>query len=120
MTATIFNVDDNEEKLILSRRRAVVFIFFVGVVVLALLFLIRIDVDIKHGQIGEYANMVEKTTPILEEPVSIAVNGVDNVTNKTEEYHAMRTAVHENQRDPRTLLSSLFGSLYNMGDFGKN
>ena len=103
---------DEEERFVLSSRRAAIFIFFVGVVVLALLYLIRLDVDIKHGRIGERANIVEKTTPIFEDPVNTAVNGVN-------EEHPNRTAVQEHQRDPRLLLSSLFGSMYGRTDYVK-
>lgn len=117
MMASISTINDNEEKCILSRRRAVIFIFLEGVVVLALLFIIRIDVDIKHGRIGGYANVVERTTPILEAPVSTALNGVDKNNTKTEEYHPLRTAVRETQRDPRILLSSMFGSQYTRSDY---
>lgn len=107
---SLSSLDDNEERFILSRRRVVIFIFFVGLVVLALIFLIRIDVDIKQGQIGEKAHIIEKVTPVLPEPVDTAINGVISKINKGQ---AVTAAVQENQRDPTMLLSALFGSLYN-------
>nr|BDT62705.1 MAG: wsv136-like protein [Metapenaeus ensis nimavirus]GBG35447.1 wsv136-like protein [Metapenaeus ensis nimavirus] len=123
-----FDIDDNEEKFTLSRRRAAIFLFFVGVTILTLLFIIRIDVDIKHGRIGERANIVERTTPLLQEPVDAALNGFsgpasalqpEGAANEddTGHYYPRRVAVQENQRDPRMLLSSLFGSLYGRTDF---
>ena len=103
-----------EDTFTLSRRQAAVLIFFVGVVVLSLLFLIRLDVDIKRGQIGERANIIEKTTPVFEDPVYTAINGVNqpNDAEKENLYHPKRVAAHEHKRDHRLLLSSLFGSMY--------
>ena len=109
-------VDNEEDTFTLSRRRAAALIFFVGVVVLSLLFLIRLDVDIKRGQIGERANIIEKTTPVFEDPVYTAINGVNQrlITNDAEKenlYHPKRVAAHEHQRDPRLLSISLFRSM---------
>ena len=104
-------LDEREEKFILSRRRAVFFVFFVGVVMLSLLFLIRLDIDIKHDQIGERANLIKKTTPIFKEPVAVAINGVSDDTSLNSE------VVQTNQRDPRLLMGSMFGSLYNRPDY---
>ena len=108
---------EEEERFVLSSRRAAIFIFFVGVIVLALLYLIRLDVDIKHGRIGERANIIEKTTPIFEDPVNTAINGVNNKEKMGNVYHPKRTATRELQRDPRSLLSSLFGSVYGRTDY---
>nr|AWQ60321.1 wsv136 [Shrimp white spot syndrome virus]AWQ61145.1 wsv136 [Shrimp white spot syndrome virus] len=60
-------MNENEEKNVLSNRRAVILIFFIGVVILSLLFLIRLDIDIKYGNVGERATIVKKTSPIFKE-----------------------------------------------------
>ena len=103
------------EEFLISALHASLFIFFIGVITIALLILIRIDVDMKM-QIGERANIIERTTPILEDPVLTAISGV--ITNKQQEsnYHPNRIAARKLQRDPRLLLSSLFGSLYGRTD----
>lgn len=104
-------LDEREEKFILSRRRAIIFVFFVGMVMLSLLFLIRLDVDIKHDMIGERANLIKKITPVFREPVAVAINGVSDESSLTSEI------VQANQRDPRLLLGSMFGSFYNRQDY---
>lgn len=103
-------LNENEERT-LSRRRAIVLIFLVGFVVLSLIFLIRMG---QHSRIGEQANIVERLTPIMAGPVAAAVNG-----DTREGGEAARLAVQDNQRDPRLLLSALFGSLYSRQDFLK-
>lgn len=120
MASTLYNaINENEERFILSRRRAVIFIIFMGLVVLSLIFLIRMDVDIKHSSmIGERASVVEKITPVLPGPVTMAVNGdAAAILNGGE---AARMTIQNNQRDPRLLLAALFGSLYNRTDFLPN
>nr|BDT62977.1 MAG: wsv136-like protein [Trachysalambria curvirostris nimavirus] len=119
------DIEDNEERFVLSRRRAAILIFFVGVIVLALLFIIRLDIDIKHGHIGERGNIIERVTPLLRGPVNTALNGVDGrsalshpgTASEYEEYCPRRVAVLKNQRDPRMLLSSLLGSPYGRTDY---
>ena len=122
VSSSVSKISDEEEKFVLSRRRAAILIFLLGVVVLGLLFLVRLDVDIKQGQVGERANIIEKTTPIFEDPVRTAVNGVnkEEVAGDLREeslYLPMGAALHEHQRDPRLLLGSLFGSLYGRTDY---
>lgn len=107
----VIPLDEREEKFILSRRRAVIFVFFVGVVMLSLLFLIRLDIDIKHDRIRERANLIKKITPVFREPVAVAINGVSDESSLPLEI------VQTNQRDPRLLLGSMFGSLYNRTDY---
>ena len=115
-TAALYNsINENEERFVLSRRRAAVFIFFVGVVVLSLIFLIRMDIDLNHNNLGERASIINKVTPILPGPVITAVDGITAASSNGSE--AARNIIQNNQRDPRLLLSALFGSLYNRTDF---
>lgn len=115
-TTTAYNrINENEERFVLSRRRAVVLVFFVGIVVLSLIFLIRIDIDSKHNTLGERASVISKVTPILPGPVNTAVDGASAASLNGSE--AVRNAIQNNQRDPRLLLSALFGSLYNRTDY---
>nr|BDU62152.1 wsv136-like protein [Chionoecetes opilio bacilliform virus]GAV93169.1 hypothetical protein SCV_045 [Chionoecetes opilio bacilliform virus] len=116
MTDITYNeMNDKEERYVLSRRRAVFFVFLVGLVMLSLMFLLRMDVDINHNALGEQSNIVEKVTPVLPGPVATAIDG--SPTDDAEERLAVSGAVQRNQQDPSLLVASLLGSLYNRTDF---
>ncbi|AAK77749.1 ORF80 [White spot syndrome virus] len=116
-------MNENEEKNVLSNRRAVILIFFIGVVILSLLFLIRLDIDIKYGNVGERATIVKKTSPIFKEPIQTAINfnnkKISHIEDGGEESDVIASrTVSSLQRDPRVLLTSSFG-LYNRTDYMK-
>lgn len=95
---------DFEERAILSRRRAVVFIFLMGMVVLVLLFLIRVDVHTKSRHINTHMRLVEKTSPVFVGPVKMALNtGKDDVGTR------ISSEIIYYQRHPKELLGRLFG-----------
>ena len=106
---SVLTVDivDYEEKTILSRRRSVIFIFFLGVIFLCLLFLLRIDMDKKHGMVGHEAWIVKGVTPIFVEHVGMVMSNIadaDVTHTKDIRYH---------QRDPSLLLAALYGTYWN-------
>lgn len=80
-----------------------IFIFFVGVVVLALMFLIRVDIDTKAGGRSRVMRMVEATSPVFIGPVRAALDsGKEGPTTENKEYFY-------HQGHPKELLGRLFG-----------
>lgn len=90
-----------EETFILSRRRAAVFIYVVGVTILALLFIVRIDVETEAGRSGAVMRIVEKIPPVFIGSVKAAIDG-----GKAEE-KTISTYVFY-QRNPVHFLQSVF------------
>ena len=95
---------DFEEKAVLSRRRAVVFIFLVGLLTISLMFLIRVDIEAKQNRIGTYMRIIEKTSPVFLGSVEAAVSG-----GKEDEDNTNRSSYIYYQRHPKELLGRLFG-----------
>lgn len=95
------NIRTFEEMFVLSRRRAAVFIYVVGVTVLALLFIVRIDVETVSGRSGAVMRMVEKTPPVFIGPVKAAIDGgkAKEHTISTYEFY---------QRNPVDFLQKVF------------
>ena len=58
-------VEDFAERVVLSRRRAVIFIFYIGLLVIVLMFFIRIDVDAQNNRLGKTMRLVERTSPVF-------------------------------------------------------
>ena len=58
-------IEDYVERVVLSRRRAVIFIFFIGLLVVTLMFFIRIDIDAENNCLGTTMRLVEKTSPVF-------------------------------------------------------
>ena len=97
-----------EERAILSRRRAVIFIFFIGLLVVMLMFLIRIDIE--NNQLGMTMRVVEKTSPVFLGTIKTALANDKEITE--EEMSGDRgneSTAYYFQRHPRELLKRLFG-----------
>lgn len=108
-------VEDFEERAILSRRRAVIFNFLIGLLVITLIFFIRIDIDAEKNRLGTTMRLVEKTSPVFLGTVKIAL--ADVAEEEEEGERPMRAgdegsesgAASYLQRHPRELLKRLFG-----------
>ena len=61
--------DNRYDEHAISQGAAIVFVFLIGVVILSLIYLIRIDILLKRNSIGMVKNIVEKTSPVLRETV---------------------------------------------------
>nr|BDT63146.1 MAG: wsv136-like protein [Sicyonia whispovirus] len=108
------NALEEEEVMVLSKRRVAFFFFFTGLVVLALLFLIRMDLDINLGLAGQERLIVNSTTPLLLATVHKAVTACKGGMVP----HGVNLKwVRDAQRDPRMLMAVLFGSLYSRTDY---
>lgn len=81
------------------------FIFLVGLLTIALMFLIRVDIEAKQNRIGTHMRIVEKTSPVFLRTVEAAVGGgkrhEDNIIDRS-------TYIYY-QRHPKELLGRLFG-----------
>ena len=109
-------VEDFAERVVLSRRRAVIFIFYIGLLVIVLMFFIRIGVDAQNNRL----RLVERTSPVFLGTVkTVLTNGkgvVEKEENVENEERPMRvgdeccsekTASYF-QKHPRELLKRLF------------
>lgn len=96
-------VAEFEEKNVLSKRRVVAFIFLVGLLVIALMFLIRVDIGTKRT--GTYMKIVEKTSPVSLGSVEAAVSGGKEDASSMND----RSTYIYYQRHPKELLGRLFG-----------
>ena len=109
-------VEDFAERAILSRRRAVIFIFFIGLLVVTLMFFIRIDIDANNNCLGTTMRLVEKTSPVFlstvrtvlayEKEEEVPGNGERKI--RAREESSERSASYF-QRHPTELLKKLFG-----------
>ena len=59
--------DNRYDEHAISQGTAIVFVFLIGVVILSLIYLIRIDILLKRNSIGMVKSIVEKTSPVLRE-----------------------------------------------------
>lgn len=107
-------VEEFEERAVLSRRRAVIFIFFIGLLIVALMFFIRIDIDAENNRLETTMRLVEKTSPVFLGTIKTVLAEVKGVAE--EEESPMRTGDKSNestasyfQRHPKELLKRLFG-----------
>lgn len=115
-------VEDFEERAVLFKRRAVIFIFFIGLLVVMLMFLIRIDIDAENNRLGTAMRLVEKTSPVFlgtvktvladgkgvaeEEEVDFQEGGERPLRAGDEDSESVASYF---QRHPNELLKRLFG-----------
>ena len=92
-------IQDFEERVVLSRRRAVIFILFIGLIVVEIMFFIRIDI---YKRLGTTMRLVEKTSPIFLDTVKTVLEDITENPIRDEEASYF-------QRHPRELLNRLFG-----------
>ena len=97
------SVEDFEERTVLSRKRAVIFIYFIGLLVVTLMFFIRIDIE--NNRLGTTMRLVEKTSPVFLDTVKTVLAGAAERPMRTE------SAASYLQKHPRELLKRLFGNL---------
>lgn len=111
-------MEDFEERAILSRRRAVIFIFFIGLLVVTLMFFIRIDIDAENNRLGTTMRLVEKTSPVFLGTVKTVLADGKGVAEEEEEVQERPMRAGDDgsesvasyfQRHPRELLKRLFG-----------
>lgn len=114
-------VEDFEERVVLSRRRAVIFIFFIGLLVVTLMFFIRIDIDAENNRLGTTMRLVEKTSPVFLSTVKTVLADGRGAAVEEEEVQeggerpmragdgGSESEASYFQRHPRELLKRLFG-----------
>lgn len=95
------NIRTFEETFVLSRRRAAVFIYVVGVTVLALIFIVRIDVESGSRRSGAVMRIVEKTPPVFIGSVKAAIDAGKAKERPTSTYEFY-------QRNPVDFLETMF------------
>lgn len=111
-------VEDFVERAVLSRRRAVIFIFFIGLLVVTLMFFIRIDIDAENNCLGTTMRLVERTSPVFLSTIKtiLAYEKEEEIRGNGERPKRLGDKNNESeasylQRHPRDLLKKLFGKI---------
>nr|BDT61834.1 MAG: wsv136-like protein [Penaeus monodon endogenous nimavirus]GBG35546.1 wsv136-like protein [Penaeus monodon endogenous nimavirus] len=104
----------SETEGILYSRRSAGLIFLVGVTMMAVLYLIRLDMTLAAvSGLGVESSIKDRITPILSQTVGLSVKTLTNDRFES----APATDLVRHQVDPRSMLTSLFGSSYSRSDY---
>nr|BDV49863.1 MAG: wsv136-like protein [Penaeus semisulcatus pemonivirus] len=105
---------NSKAESILSSRRSAGLLFLVGVTMMAVLYLIRLDMTLAAvSGLGVEASIKDRITPILPQTVGLSVKTLTNDQFES----APTTDLAKHQVDPRSMLTSLFGSSYSRSDY---
>lgn len=107
------DADTFEEAFVLSKRKAVVFVFFTALVIIILIYIVGFEFELKKEKIGMSSRVIEGVTPLLSGPITIAKRCYS--CQQQSQKDSQTTSF--SQRDPRKLISGLLGSVYGRQDY---